>query len=127
MNRLLGLVLGAALLWLLLALPARWLWGDAALRLSLAALGLCLAPGLVTVALGAWVKRRPAEEQMLVLLGSTALRMAVVLAGGLALFFRAPGFHEASFWGWVLVFYLGTLALEMGLLLKARSAPGPSI
>ncbi len=126
MSRLLYLLFGAALCWLALALPARWLWGDAALAQSLAALGLCLVPGLATVLLGGWAARRSPEEQMLVLLGSTALRMVFVLAGGLALFFRVNRFHEASFWGWVLVFYLLTLALEMGLLLKARSAPGGS-
>lgn len=130
-RRLLGLVLGAALLWLVLAYPARLLWGDPALpawqdpvlRHSLVALGLCLAPGLVAVLAGIWAARRPPEEQMLVLLGSTALRMAFVLAGGLVVFFRVPGFRTADFWGWVLAFYLGTLALEMALLLRGRAAP----
>ncbi len=123
MSRLVSLVLGSALYWLALALPARWLWGNAVLPQSLAALGLCLVPGLATVLLGGWVVRRPPEVQMLVLLGGTLVRMAFVLAGGLVLFFRVRGFHEAGFWGWVLLFYLFTLALEMILLLKARSVP----
>jgi hypothetical protein len=131
-RRLLWLVVGGALFWLALAYPARRLWGDPALppwwdpvlQHSLVALGLCLAPGLVTVLWGTWAARWAPEAQLLAVLGSTALRMVFVLAGGLVVFFRVPGFREPGFWGWVLAFYLFTLALEMALLLKGRPAPG---
>jgi hypothetical protein len=128
-RRLLGMLLGSALLWLALAYPARWLWGEAVLRQSLVALGLCLAPGLVTVLWGSWAAKRSPEAQLLMLVGSTGLRMVFVIVGGLVVFFRAPGFRDGGFWGWIIAFYLLTLALEMLLLLKpvpARELPGPA-
>jgi len=52
------------------------------------------------------------------------LRMAFVLGGGLALSALLPLFQEAVFWGWLLVFYLFTLALEVVLLQKTRQEQG---
>jgi hypothetical protein len=46
--------------------------------------------------------------------------MAFVLGGGLALSGGLPYFREPAFWGWLLVFYLVTLALEVFLLHRGR-------
>ena len=61
---------------------------------------------------------------MVLVFASTGLRMAFVLGGGLALSALLPLFQEAVFWGWLLVFYLFTLALEVVLLQKTRQEQG---
>src|SRR5436305_1019600 len=76
---------------LLAGLPARALGGgDAALVYSGTALLLCLAPMALTLA---WADRAlagPPEQQLLLVLGGTGLRLALVLGAGGALFVWAP-------------------------------------
>jgi hypothetical protein len=125
--RRLGFFIAAAVVfWVLLALPARHLWGDDAVVYSAVALGLCLVPTAVTLAWSTWaLERAPAEQQLLAVLGGTGIRMFVVLAAGLALYLRVEYFqHSPGFWVWVLVFYLFTLALEMTLIVSGRSPAG---
>jgi hypothetical protein len=124
--RRLGLFIGASLaFWVLVAVPARRLWGDIALTYSAVALGLCLVPAAATLAWAGWALHRSAEQQLLVVLGGTGLRMFTVLTAALVLYTRVEYFQrEHGFWVWVLVFYLFTLALEMGLVLAGRSAAG---
>jgi hypothetical protein len=56
----------------------------------------------------------------LILLGGTGVRMVVVLGAGVLLsvlvpFFGGEGLY--AFWGWILIFYVFTLVLEIAVLL----------
>lgn len=125
MKRVARFVAGTLAFWLLTALPFRFLGdaetGTAALVYSGTALALCLVPTVVTLAWGTWAFDGSPDQQLLMVLGGTGVRMFVVLAGGLALTSWVPYYQEhAGFWAWVLVFYLVTLALEMVVLLAGR-------
>jgi hypothetical protein len=87
---------------------------------SLLAAGLCLFPTGATLLWSNWAWNQSPEQQLLVVLGGTGVRMAVVLGCGLALYSLAPYFQQQSFWLCLLVFYLFTLALEMVLIVKGR-------
>ena len=118
--RRLAVFLGASLaFWVLVAVPARHLWGDTALAYSAVALGLCLVPAAVTLAWAGRALHGSAEQQLRLVLGGTGLRMFAVLTAGLVLYMRVEYFQkEHGFWIWVLVFYLFTLAVEMTLILS---------
>jgi hypothetical protein len=120
--------------WAVAVYPAHLLWGDPEVRVwrdpmlfySLAAAVLCLVPTGLTLAWASWAAHQSSEQQLMMTLGGTGLRMAFVLLSALVLFFRVPQFHTAGFWGWVLAFYLFTLALETTLILTRRSPAGGS-
>jgi hypothetical protein len=118
------LLVGSLAFWLVLAIPARSLWGHAAVWHSLAAAGLCLVPTAATLLAAQWATRQPPELQLVVVVFGTLLRMFFVLAAGLVIYFRVPFFQDAAFWVWILVFYLFTLALEMTLLLTRQAPAG---
>jgi len=122
---LLLLIGGALAFWLLAGLPARMLGGgDQALVFSGAAVLLCLPPMAATLLWAGWARDKAPADQMIMIAGSTGARMAFVLGGGLVLFLAVPYFQgQASFWVWVLVVYLFTLALDVGLMLAMRPAP----
>jgi hypothetical protein len=131
----LGALFGGTLAaWAVAVYPAHLLWGEPEARLwhdpmlfySLAAAVLCLIPTGLTLAWASWAVRQSGEQQLMMTLGGTGLRMAFVLLGALVLYFRVPLFHTAGFWGWILAFYLFTLALEMTLILTAQSPAGGS-
>ena len=124
MTRRLLLFLGGSLaFWLLLALPARHLWGDSAAVTSGVCMLLCLVPTSLTLIWASRVLDRSPDQQMVMVLGGTGIRMFVVLAAAMALTSSVPYFQDnSSFWTWLLVCYLFTLALEMVLLLTGRSA-----
>ena len=122
-KRVLILIGGVAALWLLLALPARRLGGDddAVLQAGLAAL-LCLVPATAVMVWAAWAFGQSPEHQLYAVLGGGALRMGFVLGVALVLtqvvgLFKDP----TAFFIWLGVFYLSTLALEIGLLVTARA------
>lgn len=113
-------VFGAVGFWAVVALPALRLGGSPAFTFSLVALGLCAIP---TVALLLWrdrARNSSPSERLLLLLGGTGLRMAVVLGGGVTLYWSAPYFQQTSFWVWLLVFYLYLLGLEIYLILAEQ-------
>jgi len=117
---------GASLaFWLLAGLPARLLGGgDAALVHSGTALLLCLVPMALTLVWGGWALSRGPEEQLVLVLGGTGLRMFLVLAAGWALYTWAPYYRDqVAFLIWLLVCYLFTLALDLALLLGGRPEP----
>jgi hypothetical protein len=124
--RRLALLIGGCLaLWVVAAVPAYWRWGEEALVTSAVAAGLCLVPAVVAYVGAAWALERSPQQQLLVVLGGTGLRMMVVLGGGLILFLSVPYFQEQGmvfFWAWVLAFYLYTLALEVCLVVLGRSS-----
>jgi hypothetical protein len=116
---------GTVLLWLVAIYPAIRLWGNDMLLLSVVAMGLCLAPTLLTLLWGAWAQEQTPEQQLLMVLGGTGVRLFVVLGVGLGLSLGVAYFQEANlypFWTWVLVFYLVTLFIEVLILILGRAA-----
>ena len=123
-RRLQFLVCGSLLFLALVSYPALRLWGATAIVYASVGMGLCLLPTIVTLAWSAWALKSSAEQQLLLVLGGTGLRMTFVLGAGLMLYGLVEYFHRESFWLWVLVAYLFTLALEIALMLVGRSAAG---
>jgi hypothetical protein len=125
-SRRLLLLLGAtAALWLLVGIPARHLGGgDSALWLSGTAALICAVPMAVTLILTARLASRAPGMLPLIALGATGLRMFAVLIAALLLAVLVPIYRDQAFWLWLVVFYLATLALDVGLLLAGRPS-GP--
>ena len=115
-KRLAILVGGSLALWWVLAYPAYHLGGVPGLVSSAVALGLCLAPTVATLVWANWASGSSPEQQLLMVLGGTGVRMAFVLGSALILYCTEAYFQNMSFWMWILVFYLLTLALEIVLL-----------
>ena len=123
MKRSLGLlVAGGLAFWLVVAYPAKWLWGDSAVVFSAVAGLLCLVPAAATLVWSLRALPGAPEQQLLAVMGGTALRMVFVVGVGVVIFYSSNYFHESSFLIWIVVFYLVTLTLEMGLVLSGRSA-----
>src|SRR5262249_26061920 len=79
---------------------------------------VCLVPALLTLGWVTWAARRSPEQQLLGVLGGTGVRLFFVAGAGLALYNLVDYFRESpGFLTWVLVWYLFTLALEVGVLL----------
>jgi hypothetical protein len=126
---LLWLVGGTALFAALVTYPARllaehqqWERPELTLLWSATAAFLCLVPAALTLA---WTRRAYAaqpEQQLLAVMGSTAVRMVFVLAAGLTLFLSVREFEYPRFWVFVVVYYLFTLAVEMVLLVRGAPA-----
>lgn len=117
MKRKLFLFLGGSLLlWALTALPAWLIWGEGALMAASVALGLCLVPMALTLI---WIQLSfsgAPENQLLAALGSTGIRMAVVIVGAILLYMGVPQLGSTGFLLAVVGYYLATLALEIGIL-----------
>ena len=108
------LALGGAAAW-----ASSYLWPGVPIPLfSLVAAGLCLIPTMVTLAWATRTGNQNPESQLLMVLGGTAVRMTLVLAVGLLLYYTVPTFGRLSFWIVLLVFYLFTLGLEVALLVN---------
>ena len=126
MRRVLFLVSGSLLFWLLASLPFRMLAddrdaGDAAVVYAGAAVLLCLLPTSLTLLWSSYALKQAPEQQLTAVLGGTGLRIFGVLLAGFALLRWVPYFREyPGFLIWLLVSYLVTLALEMTLLLAGR-------
>ena len=123
----LSLIGGSLALWLVVALPARQWGGDQALVYSATAMLLCLLPGVATSLWAEWTRRRIPEQMPIAVLGGTAVRMVFVLGAGLLVYVSVPYFHQTSYWIWLLVSYLLTLALEIGLLVSGKPAAAPDL
>jgi ABC-type multidrug transport system permease subunit len=121
-KRLLSLIAGCAALWLVLGFPAYYLDGELGLAQSAAAAVLCLVPTTVTLLWCDLVVGKSPELQLAAVLGGTGIRMAFVVGIGLVMFLNLPVFHSPAFWIWIVVFYLGTLTLEIVLVVKRQAA-----
>jgi hypothetical protein len=124
MRRVLQLVAGLLVCWAALSYPAWLHWGPQALVESSLAVALCLVPAAITLGIGPFVLRQAPELTLLFVIGSMALRMMVVLAGGLAITMLVPGLAATRFWIWVVVFYLWTLVVETTLLVRMCAPAG---
>lgn len=91
--------------------------------LSWSALAACALPGLLTLIWTSLSVRGNPEMQLLAALGGTGVRMGFVLVYGMVATRSFPYFqeHQRRFWGWILLFYLFTLALEMLILARAAA------
>jgi len=131
MGRLLTLLTGAAIFWVVTAPPVQYLAGDEwALLFSGTALLICLVPAAVTLWWADHAFRQDPQGQVLAVLGGTGVRMFAVLVIALVLSLRVPPFKgNWSFLVWLVVCYLFILALEIYLVLRGRSGssdPSPS-
>jgi threonine/homoserine/homoserine lactone efflux protein len=128
MRSVVTLVLGAALFWGLVAVPARHLLGgELTYVYSGTALLMCLIPGVVTLVWAGWSARHDPQQLPLVVLGATGVRMFGVLIAAWLLVQNVPLYREeGGFLYWLIVCYLFTLALEMYVLLSGRPRPDGS-
>jgi hypothetical protein len=118
-----GLLIAATLaVWGVAVYPAWYQWGEPAVVYSSVAAVLCLLPTAATMLWAGWAYRQTPEQQLLMVLGGTGVRMGLVLGAGLILNTFVPYFQQQLFWVWLLVFYLLTLALEMILVVKGQPA-----
>jgi hypothetical protein len=125
MKALLGLIAGTVAFWALVTYPARlladaqeWEAGELTLLWSTTAAALCLVPAALTLAWTRWAYRSNPEQQLLAVMGGTAVRMGIVVVAGLVLFLGVKQFAYQRFWIFVILYYLFTLALEMVLILR---------
>lgn len=125
MSRHVGILVGGTLaLWAIGVYPASLQWGEATFALSAVAALLCLAPTAASLFWGHWAQEQTPEQQLLMVVGGTGLRMVVVLGVGLVLSTQAEFFKGSNlylFWAWILFFYLATLGLEVTLLVVSRN------
>ncbi|MFO0881740.1 MAG: hypothetical protein U0840_30960 [Gemmataceae bacterium] len=118
-----ALLLGAALFWGLVAIPAKWiLGGELTYVYSGTALLLCLVPAALTLLWAEFAFRGDPQSLPMVVLGSTGVRLFGVLVVAYLIYQNVPLFRqENGFLYWLVVCYLFTLALEMYLLLSNRT------
>jgi hypothetical protein len=106
------------------------LWGDSALLFSGVACLLCLLPGVATLYWCLKTSRTAPQQVVLAVMGGMGLRILFVLGVGMVLFQTIPDLHYQRFWVWILVFYVYTLMLEVGLVLRqqggAKRSENPS-
>jgi hypothetical protein len=94
---------------------------------SVSAMVLCLVPAIVTLVLAERARRWPQHVQVAVLLGGTGIRMLVVAVAAIVLSRAVAALAlETGFIGWVIGFYLVTLAVEAYIVARCYSAPAGS-
>jgi hypothetical protein len=78
-------------------------------------------PAVATLLLVGWTARRDPQQMPLTVLGSSGVRMFVVLFAALLLYTQVPWFRgQEGFLFWVLAAYLYVLVVEIVLLLRWR-------
>jgi hypothetical protein len=114
---------GSALaLWALIGILAHYYYGPETISLSAAAMALCLVPTTGTLVLVHRTQHRSPEYRLGVKLLGTLGRMAFVGGVGAVLYKTVPELKTPSFWIWIIVFYLFTLAVEVQLILRLESS-----
>lgn len=116
--------------WLALALAGFVLQREYGLICAAAAGVICFAPTLGSLILAVWSTGKSHSEQLMAVTVGMMLRMCFVLGASLVVFMAVPFFRsvdgatgksrELTFWGFVLVSYLGTLAVETVLASRGR-------
>ena len=94
------LIAGVLFAWLVVSYPAFRFGGTTNLLLSGAAALLCLAPAVVTFLWGLKAMAGSPVDRLRHAVLGMLLRMAVVLGGGMALYFGVPSFERMDFWLW---------------------------
>jgi hypothetical protein len=118
--------------WSALAAAGYALQRDYGLLCAVVAGLICIVPTTISLAMAIWTRGKSGSEQLMAVVAGMGLRMAVVLGVSLAIFLKVPYFRESqarelTFWGFVLVSYLATLAWETFLAARDReSAPPPA-
>ena len=118
MTRTLGYFLAGALIgWLALAGVGYQLDGEYGLLCAGIAGPICIIPTTISLIMTLWSNNKTGSEQLMAVLGGMALRMAAVLGVSVLVFLKVPQFREnqtreLTFWSFVLVSYLATLAWE---------------
>src|SRR5207302_6066476 len=90
------LIAGTLALWVLLFLPARYLWGREAALCGLVAAILCIVPTSFMLVWGRRKETRLANQQVQLALIGTGVRMGFVLAVGLGLSLAVAYFQHQS-------------------------------
>ena len=108
-----------------LASRVRGPWGETTLVYSAVAAGLCGLPTVAVLLWAQWAGRQSPDQQLLMVLAGTAIRMFTVLLGAGILYntdFGGELYFQRSprFWLWILVFYMISLGLEVTLVLTRR-------
>lgn len=126
-RRVLLLVVGSILFVALAALPvARLTDYDQAFLHASTAMVLCLIPGVLTLIWASWMYERDPQQQLLVMLGATGIRMFGVLIVGYLLYTQVPPYRDQlGFLLWLVVCYVFVLALELILLLSGQAVSSP--
>lgn len=117
MKRVLLLAAGGLGLWLVLLVPA-WRLGENAVLQSSVALAICLVPALATMLWANRLWKQAPDMQLLAALGGSGIRIGATLGVGAFLYFRYPETFTAAFWGWVVLYYLVVLGLEIFLIIR---------
>ena len=132
MSRTLGYFLGGALVgWLALAGGGYAIKRDYGLLCAGVAGLICIIPTTISLIFTLWSNGKSASEQLMAVVGGMGVRMVAVLGLSLAVFLTVPQFQEdqgrqLTFWSFVLVGYLGTLAWETFLAARSRDAAKPA-
>jgi hypothetical protein len=119
----LTLVSATVLFWVLVAIPVRYLLGGEWTYLySGTAMLLCLVPGVLTMLWAIRAGQSDPQQQLLMVLGGTGVRLFGVLTVAYLLWQNVAVFHEeGGFLLWLVVFYMVTLAVELQLVLSSRA------
>ena len=110
-------------LWLVLALPARWVGGIAGLEGLTWAIGLCLLPGLMVLTVTGLLPKLATAPQAI--LFSTTARMLLVLVGVLVIREARPELGFREFFSWLIVSYMAALAMESYFLVRQQQHATP--
>jgi hypothetical protein len=124
-RRLLLLIAVCTAVWLLALGPAWLLGGVEGLTESAIAALLCLVPAAATMLWCDLMLGGAPEQQLAAVMGGTVIRMFFVMAIGMVLYYTVAALHHNSFWLWIVVFYLATLALEVVLVVRRPTAVSP--
>jgi hypothetical protein len=139
-TRTLGFFLAGALVgWAVLAGVGHALYPDKDFGLLCAGLAglIAIVPTAMSLLMTLWSNNKTGSEQLMALVGGMGLRMLVVLGTSLAVFVPESPFHlpqlredrnrELTFWAFVLISYLATLAWETFLASRSATKPANAI
>lgn len=110
-----GLLFGAIALGVGLSL-----WPDSALVQGGTAFALTFVPALLTLTWALFSYRSAPEFQLMASMGGSGIRMFVALGGGFLLTQSQAETFGASFWFWILTFYMSFLAAEIAVIVRQQ-------
>ena len=116
--------------WLLLAGGGYALSQDYGLICAGVAGLICIIPTMMSLSMTLWSNGKSGSEQLMAVVAGMGVRMMTVLGVSLAVFLTVPFFREEksqelTYWAFVLIGYLGTLALETIVSVRHAKQPAP--